>query len=251
MDVMKGLIFALTVLLLGGVALAGEPAGPSDEEGMVLVEGGCFNMGCGIWVGKCRPDEVPEHDVCLDDFYMDAYEVTQSAYWREMTANPSFYLGDNLPVAGVTWYEARDYCSKIGKRLPTEAEWEYAARGGGKMDSWAGTNFKAEVWDYAWYSRYAGGGGGQPHPVGQKLDNGLGLYDMTGNVWEWVSDRYSTDYYGKSPEKNPRGSSIGELRVLRGGSWYYRSSVVRTTYRYGVRPDTRSDDFGFRCARSR
>ena len=209
-------------------------------KGMVFVKGGCFDMGDTF--GDGQKDEKPVHRVCLDDFFMDKYEVTQSSYKQVTGKNPSRFHGENNPVEKVTWFNARDYCSKAGKRLPTEAEWEYAARSGGKREKYAGGN---NVDSAGWYTKNSGG---KTHPVGQKRGNGLGLYDMSGNVWEWVNDWYGKSYYGSSRERNPRGPSSGKYRVVRGGSWFVSNVHLRASDRYSHTPANRNSTIGFRCA---
>ncbi len=132
-------------------------------------------------------------------------------------------------------------------RLPTEAEWEYAARSGGKREKYAGTSNESEVGEYAWYS---GNSDKQTHPVKQKKPNGLGLYDMSGNVWEWVSDRYGEDYCMISPKDNPKGPQDGKDHLLRGGAWSPDPKGVRVAYRFRYRPKAKYKDFGFRLALS-
>lgn len=132
-------------------------------------------------------------------------------------------------------------------RLPTEAEWEYAARSGGKIEKYAGTSNDSELGKYAWYYENSGN---KTHPVKQKRPNSLGLYDMTGNVWEWVSDWYDENYYKNSPKDNPKGSSTRTLSVLRGGSWLILGRYSRTAYRDGFYPVIRVNSFGFRLART-
>ncbi len=207
----------------GGTAVPG--SGP--HEGMVLIPGGTFWMGCVPGDGECFGDEKPRHQVTVSPFWMDTHEVTVAQYEECVNAGvckvPFVDEGGeyynwgrpgrrNHPVNGVDWSDAVGYCEWRGKRLPTEAEWEYAARGGkegevryGQLDS------------VAWYE---GNSGGRTHPVGQKLPNGYGLYDMLGNVWEWCWDWYDDGYYGRSPSRDPRGPESGTSRVLRGGSWY-------------------------------
>jgi len=167
-----------------------------------------------------------------------------------MGGNPShFQVSDDNPVDTVSWNDAQDFIRRLSQmsgksyRLPTEAEWEYAARSGGKREKWAGTNNEFELRDYAWFS---GNSGNETHPVGQKKPNGLGLFDMTGNVWEWCGDWHDKDYYQSSPRNNPSGPSSGNRRVLRGGSWYNSAWNVRTAGRYGLDLEQRNDIFGFR-----
>jgi formylglycine-generating enzyme required for sulfatase activity len=131
-------------------------------------------------------------------------------------------------------------------RLPTEAEWEYAARSGGKSEKYAGTSSESELTDYAWYEKNSGG---KTHPVGQKKPNGLGIYDMSGNVWEWVNDWYNENYYKNSPKNNPTGPSSGkEYKVLRGGAWSADARASEAAYRYGLMPPIRFNFYGIRLA---
>jgi formylglycine-generating enzyme required for sulfatase activity len=219
------------------------PAAPSRVKNeMVLVKGGCFEMGDIIGGGKS--EEHPVHEVCLDDFSINETEVTQRAY-RELTGkSPSEFKGcDDCPVEKVNWHDAKAYCEKSGKRLPTEAEWEYAARSGGGKDKYAGTSGSPDA--YAWYKENSGK---KTHTVKQKKPNELGLYDMSGNVMEWVSDWYDKSYYNSSPRNNPTGPASGKNRVLRGGSWFGDSNYLRTSRRYRVGPKAGGSSFGFRCA---
>ena len=218
---------------------------PKAPTNMVFVKGGCYDMGCGSWTSDCDGDEKPVHEVCVDDFYMDKYEVTQTEFQSVMGSNPSNFKGSNNPVEQVTWNEANEYCGKVSKRLPTEAEWEYAARSGGKNEKYAGTSSNLE--NYAWYD---GNSGSKTHPVGQKKPNGLGIYDMTGNVWEWCSDWHGENYYSQSSRNNPKGPGSGSLRVLGGGSWDLNPGGVRASYRSRLNPGLRGDVDGFRCSRT-
>ena len=217
----------------------------------VFVKGGCFDMGDTF--GDGYSDEKPVHTVCVSDFYMGKYEVTQGQWKAIMGNNPSYFknCGDNCPVENVSWYEVQEFIerlnSKSGKkyRLPTEAEWEYAACSGGKREKYAGTNDNPD--DYAWHDSNSGK---KTHPVGQKRPNGLGLYDMTGNVWEWCSDWCGEDYYASSPKDNPQGPSSGSYRVLRGGSWFYSPRVIRASNRGIDFPSFRLIYNGFRLLRT-
>jgi len=219
----------------------------------VFVKGGCFEMGDTFGDGYSY--EKPVHDVCVSDFYMGKYEVTQGQWEVIMGDNPSYFknCGDNCPVENVSWNDVQEFIerlnSKTGKkyRLPTEAEWEYAARSGGKREKYAGTNSDADLGSYAWYIMNSGS---KTHPVGQKQPNGLGLYDMSGNVWEWVSDRYDQNYYKNSPRNNPKGPSSGSYRVLRGGSWSGVPNAIRASYRFDINPSTRNYNYGFRLLRT-
>ena len=164
-------------------------------------------------------------------FFMDKTEVTQEAYQRIIGNNPSEFKGcSTCPVENVNWNEADAYCKKVGKRLPTEQEWEYAATSGGKGETYAGTSDESSVGDYAWFKDNSDK---KTHPVGEKKPNGLGLYDMSGNVWEWTDSWYD-------------GSK--KYRVLRGGSWYGGASGLRAAYRFYTTPVLRIDINGFRCS---
>jgi len=214
---------------------------PKVPSGMVSIPAGCFMMGEFTYSGS---DESP-HRVCLDAFSMDKYDVTQGAYRAATGKNPSFFsnCGDNCPMELVNWSEAKAYCESQGKRLPTEAEWEYAARAGTTTRYYWG-NDTSEAGRYAWY---AGNSGNTTHPVGQKEPNAWGLYDMAGNVWQWTADWYAKDYYGSYPERNPKGPSSGSARVYRGGNWGDGPAYLRSAYRDDRVPDGHSRDLGFRC----
>ncbi len=219
---------------------------------MILVPAGEFMMGSPS--GKGAYDEYPQHRVYVDAFYMDEYEVTMSQYMAFIRATghrglpdwvSKYAPSDNCPVVGVSWDDAVAYAQWVGKRLPTEAEWEYACRAGSAMKYSFG-NDEGRLGEYAWYDKNSGG---KTHPVGQKKPNNWGLYDMHGNVWEWCSDWHDSKYYQSSPSKNPKGPANGRYRVLRGGSWGHYASYIRSAYRdIGTPVDTRSG-VGFRCAK--
>jgi formylglycine-generating enzyme required for sulfatase activity len=208
---------------------------------MVFVEGGTFQMGS----NSGDSDEKPVHTVTVSGFFMDKTEVTQAEYRKVMGKNPSKFSGcDDCPVENVSWYDAYEYAKKVGKRLPTEAEWEYAARGGSKSKgyTYSGSNGIDAV---GWYDDNSDD---KTHPVAQKQPNELGLYDMSGNVWEWCSDRYGS--YSSSPQNNPQGPSSGSYRVRRGGGRYYNGNFCRVASRYRSYPDLRYYDRGFRLVLS-
>jgi formylglycine-generating enzyme required for sulfatase activity len=213
----------------------------------MVLAANCFQMGDTFAEGY--PDELPPHLVCLNSFAIDTHEVTQKAYQTAMGTNPSSFSGDNLPVEQVTWSEAGSYCQSVGKRLPTEAEWEYAARSGGQSQRYAGTSDLGILPNYAWYWDNSGL---TSHLVGQKLANALGLYDLSGNVAEWVSDLYDSAYYDGSPQNNPQGpaSNLYGFRVYRGGSWDHGAPFARASIRNSSNPDWRFYYLGFRCART-
>jgi formylglycine-generating enzyme required for sulfatase activity len=218
---------------------------PTTVMQFVFVKGGCYQMGDTFWFGKF--DKKPVHDVCVSDFYIGKYEVTQGEWQKIMGYNPSYFgsCGENCPVERVSWNDAQDFIKKLnsltGKRyrLPTEAEWEYAAKSGGKSEKYAGDS---DVDTVAWYR---GNSSKETHPVGQKQPNGLGLFDMSGNVWEWCNDLYGSDYYKNSPQNNPDGPSLSDGRVLRGGSW---SDNAYTSDRYWDYPVKRIDYVGLRLS---
>lgn len=221
---------------------------PTTGMEFILVKGGCFQMGDTF--GDGESDEKPVHEVCVDDFYMGKYEVTQGQWKAIMGNNPSYFkdCGDNCPVEQVSWNDIQEFTNKLNQktgknyRLPTEAEWEYAAKSGGKNEKYAGSN---DIDSVAWYSSNSGS---KTHPVGQKQPNGLGIYDMSGNVWEWVQDWYDEKYYKNSPKNNPKGASSGEDRVLRGGSWIDGARNARSANRGWGNPVDRDDFNGFRVA---
>ena len=220
------------------------------KKGMVLIKGGCFDMG--DIFGDGDPDEKPLHQVCVDDFYMGRYEVTQGEWSKIMGDNPSFHIKcEDCPVENVSYKAVQEFMRRLNRRsggkyrLPTEAEWEYAARSGGKKEKWAGMSNENELDDYAW-SR--GNSDGKTHPVGQKKANGLGIYDMCGNVQEWVGDYYEAEYYKASPKDNPRGVAGSQYRAVRGGSMLNKAWGVRTSIRYRFTQDDLGREFGFRLA---
>jgi len=277
--------------------------GGGTIEGMVFVKGGCFEMGCGNWTSDCYDDEKPVHEVCVEDFYMGRYEVTvgefrkfvnETSYktdaekeggcyvwtgseWSKKNGtswgNPGFAPTERDPVVCVSWNDANQYFKWLNKgsstskyRLPTEEEWEYAARSGGKKVKYAWGNGDpyingrkaANIADefskkkFNWSPIWEGYDDGYAYtaPVGSFAPNELGLYDMTGNVWEWCSDWYGEDYYGKSPKHNPKGPGSGSDRVLRGGSWGDNPRSVRASGRNGGDPGGRDNGSGFRCSRT-
>ena len=225
-------------------AKAHQPRNVLTDE-MALIPAGEFSMGKDDLL--VDPTERPRHTVYLDAFYIDKHEVTQAQYRKVMGDVPSLWIGSDLPADRINWFQAKEYCEKVGKRLPTEAEWEKAAKGG-RDDIWPGTNDPDKLKEYAWIDDT--GALGETHPVGQKKPNAYGVYDMCGNVQEWVSDWYGMDYYENSPKKNPQGPAKGYLKILRGGNWDNHQYEVRTTSRYARNPDVEYANNGFRCAKS-
>ena len=215
---------------------------------MVKVEAGSFIMGCTSEQSDCFNDESPYHRVTISqDYYIGKFEVTQELYESVMGVNPSKWKAFDRPVENVSWNDAMEFCSELsrltGRRftLPTEAEWEYAARGGKKSTSakYSGSSSIATV---AWYN---GNSGSQTHPVGRLRANELGIYDMSGNVWEWCLDWYGN--YSSATQTDPKGATAGSYRVLRGGSWGYYAEDCRVAYRSNNTPDNRYDNgHGFR-----
>ena len=214
---------------------------------MVYVEGGTFEMGATEEQGgDTFDDEKPVRTVKLDSYHIGKYEVTQTQWKAVMGTDPSYFKGDNLPVEQVSWKEAQEFCKKLsdatGRKyvLPTEAQWEYAARGGNKSQhfKYAGSN---NINDVAWYKINSNS---KTHSVGGKKANELGIYDMGGNVWEWCSDWYAS--YDESNVDNPQGSVNGMERVDRGGSWCDLDSNCRVSSRDDDNPDLHAADLGFR-----
>jgi sulfatase modifying factor 1 len=236
-------------LSAGGGKLVKDPATGIE---LILVKGGCYQMGDTF--GDGDSDEKPVHEVCVDDFYIGKFEVTQGQWKAIMGNNPSHFssCGDNCPVEQVSYNDIQEFINKLNQRsgggkyrLPTEAEWEYAARSGGKSEKYSGGN---DVDSVAWYSSNSGS---KTHPVGQKKPNGLGIYDMSGNVWEWVQDWYDGNYYKNSPRNNPTGPNSGFRRVSRGGSWGSYARLVRAANRGSYTPDDRYNRLGFRLVRTK
>ena len=218
---------------------------------MVKVEAGSFYMGATSEMQNPYSDEKPDHRVTLtNNYYVGKYEVTQALWQAVMGSNPSNFKGDALPVEQVSWNDCQDFISKLnamtGKRfrLPTEAEWEYAARGGKKS---RGYQFSGSITlgDVAWYKENSGS---KTHVVGTKQPNELGIYDMAGNVWEWCQDWY--DSYSSSPQTNPTGAVRGSDRVNRGGSWTNSAGYCRTSCRINSTPDDRYIGLGLRLVLS-
>ncbi len=250
------LMCSLYIALFSGTAW-GNPTKPatSPPEGMALIPAGEFRMGSPQAIGE--DDEHPQHSVYLKSFFMDVTEVTQEDYEKVMGKNPSHFKGKNLPVEKVTWSEARAHCQTLGKRLPTEAEWEKAARGSRNLDfSWGSEvkskagNFCDNQCDKKWKSIQFEDGYKNTSPVKSYSPNDYGLFDMSGNVYEWVKDWYHKDTYKESPYENPKGPETGTFRVIRGGAWDISPVALRNAYRFGLAPDSRSYSVGFRCAQS-
>ena len=210
---------------------------------MKPVEGGTFQMGSND--SEADSDEKPVHSITVSSFYMGETEVTQALWKAVMGGNPSRFKGDDLPVEQVSWNDCQEFIEKLngltGKdfRLPTEAEWEYAARGGKKSNGYKYAGSKT-VDNVAWYD---GNSGSKTHPVKTKQPNELGLYDMSGNVFEWCQDRYGS--YSSGSQTDPKGPSSGSYRMLRGGCWFYGAGYCRVSIR-SIRVPDFSNDNGFR-----
>ena len=270
-----------------------DPSKPIVPKGMVSIPAGEFQMGSTD--PEAQNDEQPVHTVYVDAFFMDEHEVTNLEYQKFLLANPhwqrnqidsEFHDGEYLklwsgkrgsekpkekadhPVVYVSWYAAMAYAGWVGKRLPTEAEWEYAARGGlsGKKYPWGSS--KENPWDQKWGDivdpdrANFGQIVGDTVAVGEYPPNGYGLYDMAGNVYEWCLDEYNKDFYFTSPRENPLSgansvdwiinnfTSVKPNRVLRGGSWNSDPRFMRVTFRRWNKPSFTSENYGFRCAKS-
>lgn len=244
------------------------------EFEMIYVKGGTFMMGATEEQGSdADSDEKPVHEVTLSDYYIGKFEVTQGLWTAVMGSNPSYFKkGDDYPVEQVSWNDIQTFLTKLnqltGKTyvLPTEAQWEYAARSGrggstkvyvwcsggaiafsgsvsGSSGSGEATKYSGsdDIDEVAWYTNNSGG---STHPVGQKQPNALGLYDMSGNVWEWCSDWYGS--YSNEAQTNPTGPSTGASRVLRGGGWHRNARYCRVSHRGDGGPGARDLNHGFR-----
>jgi formylglycine-generating enzyme required for sulfatase activity len=262
----KGQAWLSVLWLLMAVACAACVAGTTqtqqqeitgtDGAPMMLVPRGEFTMGSNASFAH----EQPSHLVTLDAFYMDKYEVTVGQYAKFLEATglgapPDWKVMNqpshqNRPVVNISWSDANRYCRWAGKRLPTEAEWEKAARGTDeRMYPWGNVrldrlraNHGKETWEnHASLATVGSLEAGQ---------SPYGIHDLAGNAWEWVSDWYDKDYYERSPSQSPNGPEQGAAKVLRGGSWYSNPGYLRSTYRFSLPPSSRDSDFGFRCVKS-
>lgn len=265
----SGLFFLLLVMIAAGPeGCCGEckdGKGGNNQarklHGMAEIPSGCFQMGDSF--GEGRANELPVHDVCIPAFFMDVNEVTNAEYAAcvedgvctppssTSSATRLSYYGekayDDFPVIYVSWFQANEYCYWAGKRLPTEAEWEYAARGGlnGKRYPWgdilnstdANYNNSGDPWD------------NDTSKAGYYPANGYGLYDMAGNVSEWVNDWFLDTYYNVSPTNDPSGPATGSTRSLRGGNWIESLDFLRVSFRDDDILTLQHNDLGFRCAR--
>jgi len=270
---MKGLCWTLAGYFVMSATVLAEAYSPFEEQvtpskiTMVFLPGGTFGMGS----SEGAVDE-RSHAVTVGPFLIDKHEVTQESYQEFMGENPSKVRHPSNPVEQVRWSDAVRYCNARSKaegldpcydletwtcrfeadgyRLPTEAEWEYAARAGTETHYFFG-NSEGKLKFFAWYKAMAKG---RPHPVGTRKANPWGLHDMYGNVWEWCNDFYGVDYYVHSPEKDPKGPTEGEKKVLRGGCWSSSPDSCRSSYRYYEAPGYTDacfgyDIYGFRCVK--
>jgi serine/threonine-protein kinase len=259
-----GVIAAVAVMIVAGLVWVYWPTPPqtprpaqrgtvreNPKDGLkyVWIPPGTFMMGCSPGDSECYDQEKPAHQVTITrGFWIGQTPVTVGAYKRfagatvrQMPEAPNFNNGwtnENMPIVNVNWDDAQAYCGWMGGRLPTEAEWEYAARGGSTEARYGPLD------EVAWYD---GNSGNQTHDVAQKRANGFGLYDMLGNVWGWVNDWYDEHYYQGSPSQDPQGPASGQSRVLRGGSWYYNPRYVRVSTRFRLDPASWYIGNGFRC----
>ncbi|HPM78005.1 MAG TPA: formylglycine-generating enzyme family protein [bacterium] len=228
-----------------------DDAGDDDdlvELTWVDLPGGPFAMGCADMDASCQPDEFPARTVTVGAFALTATPITQAQYAAVTGENPSFFTGcDDCPVESVDYTQAQAFCAAVGGRLPTEAEWEYAARAGGATRFICGDG-PGCLRTIAWYEINADK---ETHPVGKMEKNGFDLYDMSGNVWEWVNDWYGELYYQEGPAVDPTGPAAGLSRVLRGGAFNNAAFYLRVSFRNYSSPTERNRVAGFRCARDR
>jgi len=223
----------------------------NSKDGLkyVWIPPGSFQMGCSPGDKECQDDEKPPHQVTITKgYWLGQTEVTVGAYKRfaggtgkGMPSAPDFnpdWSHEQMPIVNVSWDDAQAYCTWAGGRLPTEAEWEYAARAGSTEARYG------HIDEVAWYSSNTGQ---KTHEVGQKRANSFGLYDILGNVWEWVNDWYDEKYSQGSPSQDPAGATSGQYRVLRGGSWLNNPRLVRVSFRFRYNPGNRNYHYGFRC----
>jgi iron(II)-dependent oxidoreductase len=254
---LSSLYFLLVILLILVVSCAKTPKATiigKDGAEMILIPAGEFIMGSPE--GEGNDDEHPQHTVFLDAFYIDKYEVTNAQYKKFMDAtghkaplswnSEGPFYQPSQPVVGVNWYDAAAYAKWAGKRLPTETEWEKAARGtDGRKYPWG------NEWDSSKCNSNVNGDGYKYiAPVGSFPAGAspYGVMDMAGNVFEWCADWYDGDYYSRTPQKNPKRSDSGDWRVMRGGAWYYDANVLRCALRGNREPTFAILHIGFRCA---
>lgn len=217
----------------------------------VRINGGCFQIGCDSSMAECGDNEKPARRVCLNDYWIGRYEITQEQWVKMMHNNPSSHKnGGSYPVENVSWDEVHQFIDALNNssknkyifRLPTEAEWEYACRSGGKQERYSGGNDPGE---YMWHRENSGL---KPNPVGTKAPNGLGLYDMSGNVMEWCQDVYHPFAYSTLPQNNPAYTGPSHLRhVVRGGNVWGRPRHNTCTKREGKWPDSKEGGFRLVC----
>lgn len=228
---------------------------PKTGMEFIFVHGGCYKMGETFLDRDKIENERYSHEVCVEDFYIGKNEVTQNQWMKITGSKPSYFdeCGDKCPVEQVSWNDVQGFITKLNSisddkyRLPTEAEWEYACRSGGLNETWAGTNDYSILKEYAWHSERWG----QTHSVGQKKPNGLGIYDMSGNVWEWTQDWYDPSYYKNSPKDNPKGALSGRQKIMRGGSWLSSTGYTMCSLRFYDTPNQHGSTVGFRLLRTK
>jgi formylglycine-generating enzyme required for sulfatase activity len=212
---------------------------PIDGMTYIWIPAGSLTMGCSQGDAERFDDETPAHEVAISNgFWIGQTPVTQAAYERVTGKNPSHFKGANLPLEMITWEEAQAYSQAIGGRLPTEAEWEYAARADSREPRYG------DLERMAWY---AGNSDNQTHEVGLKQPNAWGLHDTLGNVWEWIADWYGEKYYAAGESRDPAGPSSGIRRALRGGSCFNNPRFLRVSVRGKHEPHVRASNVGFRC----
>lgn len=245
-----GVMLMLLLPFVCGYAAAAETYTNSIGMQFVAIPSGSFIMGENPPHTEGKDDEKPAHRVVISKpFYIGVHEVTQKQWQTVMGSNPSRHKGPDNPVDSVSWNDAQEFIKRLNAkekghryRLPTEAEWEYAARAGTNSRYFFGDNAE-DLPDHAWITVNAEG---VTHPVGQKKPNAWGIFDTSGNVREWTNDWYDPDYYAKSPETNPQGPDSGYGRAYRGGSKDGAEFPTRSSYRWRETPDTREQNLGFR-----
>ncbi|MBF0461243.1 MAG: formylglycine-generating enzyme family protein [Magnetococcales bacterium] len=246
---------ALSLVLCSGILWADPAKTDTNSIGVefVVVPAGTFMMGS-PFDPNVFDDEIPQHKVTISKpFSLGKYKVTQAQWEAVMGNNPSDFKGENQPVDSVSWEDVQLFIRRLNikegtkaYRLPTEAEWEYAARAGTTTSFYWGES-ESEINQYAWNKNNSGM---QTHPVGQKKPNAFGLYDMSGNVWDWVQDWYDVKYYDNSPETDPSGPSAGSKRVARGGGYGLELIYLRSAVRDDSDPGHRSNRLGFRLCKT-